>query len=107
MLRYEHARHMADMQAKLAWYVENHELLKSNEELVRQQASTIVQLENQLLSPARPTTREHDRLLELQRENDSLKVSCECSYRLLVSVLWAMGAALAIKELTMPNTSQF
>ena len=47
-LRFEHAR-------QLAWYAEHQELLKSSEELVRQQANTIVQLEQQLLlSPARP-----------------------------------------------------
>ncbi len=73
-LRFEHARHTADMQAKLAWYAENQELLKGSEELVRQQASTIIQLEQQLLSPARQCSREQGRLAELQRENESLKV---------------------------------
>ena len=76
-LRLEHARQIADMETKLAWYADNYELLKGNEDLLRQQARTIVQLEQQLLmSPQRlGSSREAGaRLADLEEENAKLKV---------------------------------
>ncbi|GAB4821522.1 hypothetical protein N2152v2_008568 [Parachlorella kessleri] len=75
-LRLEHARQVADMECKLAWYAENYELLQGNEDLLRQQARTIVQLEQQLLLSPQRLSNSHEavgRLAELEEENVRLK----------------------------------
>ena len=88
-LRMEHARQVADMESKLGWYAENYELLKGNEDLLRQQARTIVQLEQQLLlSPQRlgSSWEAVGRLADLEEENDKLKVGSQLLRKMRLAV---------------------
>jgi hypothetical protein len=47
-LKQQHAAVVGELQAKLAWYAENQELVSENNDLIQQQAATIHKLERRL-----------------------------------------------------------
>lgn len=47
-LKQQHAAVVGELQAKLAWYAENQELVSENNDLIQQQAATIQKLERRL-----------------------------------------------------------
>ena len=47
-LRIQHKKQIDELQDKLQWYADNQELLNSNSDLIKEQASTILSLKQKL-----------------------------------------------------------